>query len=197
MADTGETNTTSDSELISACLHGDRDCFGILVERYWKMALATALSRIGDPVRAEDVAQESFIRAFGQLDGLRDPTRFAGWLMKIVSQKCVDHIRSNKRLKLVSIADVPEPELNASPAVGCNPGLAQEHRDFIRRIVSRLPEKFRCVIIMRFIGGLSTAEIARQLGKRPNTVRVWLHRAYKKLRDDLVPLLAEVRADDL
>ena len=77
-------------------------------------------------------------------------------------------------------------------AASTNPGLTNDQTHHVREVVTRLPEKFRNVIIMRFVGGLSTAEIARQLGKRHSTVRVWLHRAYKILRKDLVVLAGEV-----
>jgi RNA polymerase sigma-70 factor (ECF subfamily) len=73
-----------------------------------------------------------------------------------------------------------------------NPGLNDEQVHFVRKTVSRLPEKFRKVIIMRFVAGFSAAQIAEQLGKRHGTVRVWLHRAYQILRKDLVSLLEEV-----
>jgi len=60
--------------------------------------------------------------------------------------------------------------------------------------VSRLPEKTRNVVLMRFVGGFSAVQIARQLGQKPGTVRVWLHRAYNILRKDLAPLLEEVQS---
>jgi len=76
-------------------------------------------------------------------------------------------------------------------AVNKNPGLSAEQAHFVRQTVGRLPEKFRKLIIMRFVGGLSAVEIAKQLGKRHGTVRVGLHRAYKLLRKELAPILQE------
>ena len=181
----------SDEQLVEDAVAGDKDSFGLLVERYWAMAVAIAYGTLMDPAEAEDVAQESFILAFSQLHKLRDRSRFAGWLGKIVRRKSIDRIRKKARTRTVSISDIPEHEyLSISPAA-TNPGLTEQQQGFVRKAVRRLPEKFRQVVLMRFIGNLSTAEIARQLGRKPVTVRVWLHRAYKKLRDELSPLLIE------
>ncbi len=78
------------------------------------------------------------------------------------------------------------------PAYSSNPGLNERQLQFVRQAVGQLPGKLQKPIIMRFMAGLSAVQIAAQLGKRPGTVRVWLHRAYKILRRDLAPLLEEV-----
>ena len=88
----------------------------------------------------------------------------------------------------------PLDSLDEISAVTANPGLTQNQIQFVRQTVRRLPEKFRTLIIMRFVAGLSTVNIAEQLGKRPGTIRVRLHRAYKLLRKDLAPLLEEVES---
>jgi DNA-directed RNA polymerase specialized sigma24 family protein len=82
--------------------------------------------------------------------------------------------------------------LGSAATLYTNPGLSTGQAHFVRRTVSRLPEGLRKVVIMRFVGGLSASQIARQLGKRHGTVRVALHRAYKTLRKDLASLLEEI-----
>jgi len=134
---------------------------------------------------AEDVAQESFLQAYRKLGDLRDGSRFAGWLSQIVRQRSVDCLQREGRPKGVSLEVMGEPA-----ALTTNPGLTEEQRRWIRMAVGRLPEKFREVILMRFVGGMSTGEIARQLQQRPVTVRVKLHRAYKRLSRDLRPMMA-------
>ncbi|UCG58931.1 MAG: RNA polymerase sigma factor, partial [Phycisphaerales bacterium] len=103
-------------------------------------------------------------------------------------------LRKYARSKTVSSCEVDSLEAVA-PAVAPNgnPGLTNEQTNFVRQTVSRLPEKFQKVIIMRFVAGLSAVQIAKRLGKRHGTVRVWLHRAYTILRKDLAPLLEEVK----
>jgi RNA polymerase sigma-70 factor (ECF subfamily) len=183
----------SDEDIIAATLQGDITSFGIIVERYWNMAVALALIRIADPVEAEDIAQESFLKAYSQLHSLRHPSRFAGWLSKIALQQCSNTIRRSVRsrtalgCKATSLDDLGE-QLARSP----NPGLTQSQVHFVRQTVGRLPEKFRTLVVMRFVTGLSAVQIAEQLGKRPGAIRVRLHRAYKILRKDLAPLFEEV-----
>lgn len=84
---------TSDEQLVRIALQGDISAFGTLVERHWNVVFALALSRIRDPAEAEDIAQESFLKAYSQLRRLRDSSRFAGWLGKITLQQCANTVR--------------------------------------------------------------------------------------------------------
>jgi len=187
------TSTASDEQIITATLGGDVASFGIIVERYWDMSAAFALSKINNVVDAEDIAQESFIKAYSQLHRLQNPAHFAGWLCKITAQQCVNHIRKNSPKRTALSYGSYDGDLSAQAAMyKSNPGLNDEQVHFVRKTVSRLPEKFRKVIIMRFVAGLSAVQIAEKLGKRHGTIRVWLHRAYQILRKDLVSLLEEV-----
>jgi len=195
MPDSPNITAASDEHLVTATLRGDNSSFGTIVERYWNMVVALALSRINNLVEAEDVAQESFITAYVQLHRLRDPSRFPGWLSKIVAQQSTNLLRKHARNRAVASCEINKLEAMAAVLAPCNnPGLTTEQTHFVRRAVSRMPEKFRQIIIMRFVAGFSAVQIAEKLGKRPGTVRVWLHRAYKILRKDLAPLLEEVES---
>jgi len=193
MVDELKQPVAGDEQLVLATLRGDIPAFGRLVQRYWKMVFALALSRIKDRTEAEDIAQESFLKAYARLGSLRDPSRFPGWLSKITLQQCTNVIRKDIRSRAVLGSQVtPLTDLAAIPAYSSNPGLTEGQIQFVRQTVGQLPEKFQRLIIMRFMGELSAVQIAEQLGKRPGTVRVWLHRAYKILRKDLAPLIEEV-----
>jgi len=193
MANESNQLTPDDEQLVLATLRGDVSSFSVLVERYWRMAFALALSRIHDRAEAEDIAQESFLKAYARLHSLRDPSRFPRWLSKITLQQCTNVIRKDIRSRAVLGSQAtPLTDLTAMPAYSSNPGLTDGQIQFVRQTVGLLPEKLQRLIIMRFMGELSAVQIAEQLGKRPGTVRVWLHRAYKMLRKDLAPLLEEV-----
>jgi RNA polymerase sigma-70 factor (ECF subfamily) len=193
MTDQLERTVTADEQLVRATLAGHVSAFGTLVERYWKMAVALAMSRIVDPAEAEDIAQESFLKAYAQLRRLQDPSRFVGWLSKIVLQQCTDAVRRSIRHRAaLNYKTAQMQALETVPAYSANPGLSESQVHFVRQKVRQLPVKFQNLIVMRFTAGLSAVQIAEQLGKRPGTVRVWLHRAYKALRRDLAPLLEEV-----
>ena len=184
-----------DRQLVRAALLGETAAFGAIVERYWNMVVALALSKVSDAAEAEDIAQESFLKAYSQLASLRDPPRLAGWLSKITMQQCSNSLRRTVRhRKALGCSATPIEALGEQPALASNPGLTQNQIHFVRQTIRRLPEKFRTMIVMRFVADLSTIQIAKQLGKRPGTVRVRLHRAYKLLRKDLAPLLEEVES---
>ncbi len=192
MSENGTLRQRSDAQLVTAILGGDRSSYGVIVERYWKMAVALALSKISDAAEAEDIAQESFIKAYSQLHKLRYPDRFAGWLSKIVTQQCVGHIRRCAARQSVAGLECKDFEaLNSELAFSSNPGLDESQISFVRATVAKLPDKFKKVVIMRFVAGFNSAEIAKKLGKRHGTVRVWLHRAYEILRKELAPIIEE------
>ncbi len=193
MTDELKLPEAGDEQLVLATLAGDVPAFGRLVQRHWNMVFALALSRIKDPTEAEDIAQESFLKAYARLHSLRNASRFPGWLSKIALQQCTNVIRKDIRSRAVLGSRVTSlTNLTAIPACSANPGLTEGQIQFVRQTVGQLPEKFQRLIIMRFVGELSAVQIAEQLGKRPGTVRVWLHRAYKMLCKDLAGLLEEV-----
>ncbi len=193
MADGSRQPATADEQLVLATLQGDVASFGILVERYWGLVFALVLARIRNPAEAEDIAQESFLKAYAHLRSLRRPARFAGWLSRIALQQCTNAVRAHVRRKAALAREAAEPTgAEALPAYSSNPGLTEAQARFVRETVSRLPERLQQLVLMRFMAGLSAVQIAEQLGKRPGTVRVYLHRAYQMLRQDLAPLLEEV-----
>ena len=187
-----QTRQLSDAEIIERILNGRRELFGSLVKRYWKTSVALAVCRCGDSATAEDLAQDSFIKAYCNLSGLRNRARFAGWLSKIVIQECHSYHRTKKRRQMFSSLDSL-----AAGQIACaaqhNPGLTQEQITFIHQCVRSLPQRLQKVVLMRFVGGFSVRQIADQLGKKYGTVRVRLHRALKVLKEQLAPILEEVQ----
>ena len=182
----------SDRQLIAASLTGQTAAYGQLVERHWKMAVAMAITKIHDAALAEDIAQESFIKAYSNLNKLHHHDRFAAWLSKIVNQQCINHIRKSAKTKNTITMDTKTFEtLNPLPALCSTPTLNENQIKFIRQTIANLPDKFKTVIIMRFIAGFSSAQIAKKLGKRHGTIRVRLHRAYQILKKELAPVFKE------
>lgn len=180
----------SDEQIIGQVLAGRSDLYEMLVRKFWRLAVATAMGRGLDPAAAEDIAQDSFVRAYSHLAGLRDRKRFAGWLLKIVRQEQIAHFR--RRLRREKIEAIESTRLQYF-AAATNPGLSDRQIGFVHAAIDKLPEKFRTVILMRFVGGLSVEQIAEQIETKQITVRVWLHRAYHKLRGDLAGILEEIQ----
>ena len=194
MTDDLKQTLISDEQLISDTLGGDMAAFGTLVERYWNMVVGLAMSKIGEPAEAEDIAQESFMKAYSQLRSLQQPSRFAGWLSKIAVQQCSNTIRRRVRCKsALGCKATGLEEVEAKAAETGNDRLTAGQRYFIRERIQRLPEIFQRLILLGLGGGICGLQFAEILCKRPGTVRVWLHRAYKILRKDLAPILEEVK----
>jgi RNA polymerase sigma-70 factor (ECF subfamily) len=183
----------SDADIIGQILQGRRDLFGLLVKRYWKMSVALAVCRCWDPAAAEDLAQDSFLKAYTNLSSLHDRMRFGGWLSKIVIRECHTYHREKKRKQIVA----PMEDAGVEPILVCaareNPGLTEEQVRFVHACVGRLPQRLQKVVLMRFIGGFTVRQIADQIGKECGTVRVRLHRALKLLKEQLAPILEEVQ----
>lgn len=155
------------------------------------MAVALAIARV-DAAQAEDVAQESFIAAYGHISQLRRPERFAGWLAAIVAQKGIDAVRRARREKDFLAESAFSMPGDAQWAPSANPGLSAEEAAIVREAVRRLPEKYRIVVIMRYVSGLSAAQIAAAIGERAGTVRVRLYRAAARLARELAAIAPEV-----
>ncbi len=87
----------TDAEVIEAFLAGDRSGFGVLVERYVRLAGSIAYRILGDYERAADAAQDAFLKAHKSLPGLRDPNRFSSWFYGVVRTVALDHRRKLRR----------------------------------------------------------------------------------------------------
>jgi RNA polymerase sigma factor (sigma-70 family) len=181
----------SDEQIIGRVLAGQQELYEMLVRKYWRLAVATAMGRGLDSASAEDVAQDSFVRAYTHLAGLRERSRFVGWLIRIVRQEQITQFRRRIQQEKVETLESARMQFFAAAA---NPGLTGPQIRFVHAAIGKLPDKFRTVILMRFVGGLSVEQIAEQLEKKQITVRVWLHRAYHKLRGDLAPVLEEIQS---
>lgn len=179
----------NEEQMVRQALSGRTEAYELLLKKYWKLAVAAALSKCHDPATAEDIAQESFMHAFRYLRTLQNQNRFTGWLMTIVHQKYIEHLRLQVQRQKIELLEPVRQNFMAA----ANPGLSTEQVTFVHNAIANLPQKFQTVILMRFVGGLSTEQIAEQLNKRHNTVRVWLHRAYNTLRKNLAPIIQEVQ----
>src|SRR5206468_1386063 len=86
----------SDEALVEAARRGDRDAFGLLVERYRVLVYAFCFARLRNKEEAEDTAQEAFLRAYQYLPEFRMADRFGGWLMRIARNLCTDVVRRRR-----------------------------------------------------------------------------------------------------
>ncbi|GCE27051.1 hypothetical protein KDA_25350 [Dictyobacter alpinus] len=171
----------SDAALVELVLGGEQDIFATLVERYKDAVQNLAYRMLGNITEAEDVTQETFVRAFTQLVTYKPAHKFSTWLLSIASHLAIDQLRRRRFLAL-PLEDVPFLEWIVD--VGVSPeqsALHGEQQDEIQMYLQRLPSKYRAVIVLRYWYDFSYEEIANALKLTPALVKARLHRARELL----------------
>lgn len=166
---------------------GDVNAFEDLVSAYEKKVYNLALRMTGNPQDAEDMAQESFLKAYSSLPSFRGDSRFSVWLYRIVSNVCLDYLRKKNKRGTVSLSvedddgedtQLDLPDTSQSPEEVLEKKLT---RDAVRRGLDSLPPDARQILLLREIEGLSYEEIGEVLGLESGTVKSRIFRARKKL----------------
>ena len=176
-----------EAQIIRAVLDGDSNAYEHLVKAYEKNVYNLALRMTGNSEDAYDMSQEAFIKAYNSLRNFRGDSKFSVWLYRIVSNVCLDFLRSRNRKAAVSLSmendDGEEVELDIADEAS-SPQLLLERsmtRDAVRRGLQSLPPDHREILLLREIQGLSYDEIAQALDLEVGTVKSRIFRARKKL----------------
>lgn len=146
--------------------------------------MAVVRQRISSPEEVEDVVQNTFVRAYQKLGQLRDASTFAFWLYRIAQKCTIDHLRRRRHSPHTSTEDV-RMVLDAKEAKRKG---EEDVSDEVRSAVESLPPRYREVVTLRFIGGMSCKEVAEYLGEPEGTIRNRLFRANEMLRRRLMHL---------
>jgi RNA polymerase sigma factor (sigma-70 family) len=179
----------SDADLVRQALSGDKAAFGALVERHRPMAARLAGRMLGDPAAAEDVTQEACLYAFLELGQLRQPERFAAWLVGIALNLCRVHLRLRRfELSLDDEAGGRVAEgftwADAQPSPEASYELRELHQ-LALDAVAALPLEQQVTVRWYYLDGLSLREIGQLAGVPLGTVKARLSRARQRLRAEL------------
>lgn len=191
----------SDSELVGLCLRGRERAATELVSRFQRPLFSIIHPMVRDAELAEDLAQETFVRAFRKLDQYDSDYKFSSWLFKVGYHLTIDHLRK-KRPEILSIHGAPDattPDQQEATAITLEsrterPDEVTEARalgDEIDRALETLRPEYRAVIILRHLEGRSYDEIADIMELPLGTVKTYLHRARGELRGALAHLREE------
>jgi RNA polymerase sigma factor (sigma-70 family) len=186
---------TDDGHIIRECLNGDSASFGLLVDKYKAGIFALAYDRLHNFHDAEDVTQEVFIKAYVNLRTLRQWDSFVVWLRSATINLCKDKFRAQSRHRDVYIND-------QNPQILENASLNSYHdeqsslwRDealnSLDKALSSLPEQYRQVLTLHYLGGMSGEEIAKFLSISHATVRQRLSRAREYLKAEVLAMMSE------
>ena len=178
--------------IVQQVLEGNTNAFEELVLEYEKKVYNVALRILGNSEDAADMTQEAFIKAFNSLSGFRGDSKFSVWLTRIVSNLCLDFLRSRSRRPTVSLSveddEGDDVQLDIAD-ISQSPELLLERsltRESVRRGLKALPEDYREILLLREIQGLSYDEIAEALNIEVGTVKSRIFRGRKKLCDYLI-----------
>jgi RNA polymerase sigma-70 factor (ECF subfamily) len=171
-----------ESDLIAAAQAGDRPAFAVLVERYWTRLYRWLYHLTHDPHAAEDLAQETFLKAFSGLRTFRPDSNFRAWLFRIGHNNFVNQqrLRRGKRQPLPG-------ELPTAEEGPVEQALSREALAHLTRAVGRLPTEFRSAFLLRAEEGLSFRQVAAVLGITEETARWRVFKARQKLVQALNP----------
>jgi len=174
---------SEDRETIERILAGEPEAFEYLVRKYNRMGGAIAFAIVGDFHKAEDVVQESFLKAFRSLRSIREQDKFKFWFAEIVRTRALDAVRQRDAHPASQLpTDLPSDKEGSGAEAGEN---RRELGIKIREAIAELPEEDRLVVVLKHMEGLSYKEIAELAGTTVSAVESRLFRARQVLRKRL------------
>lgn len=186
-----------EASLVTRAQAGDLGAFEQLVRATSAETYTLALRLTGNEEDARDVVQETYLRAYRGLDRFRGEARFSTWLYRITANCAATHLARRGRHRhdelteeLAGADDRPavDPQLQADAA-----GL----RDELQVALQALPDSLRAVVVLRDVYDLTHEEIARELGISQTAAKVRLHRARRRLREQLYPLPVDAPLEEV
>jgi RNA polymerase sigma-70 factor, ECF subfamily len=183
-----------DVQLMLAVQRGDDAAFEALFRKYVRRVVGFALSFAGSQARAEELAQEAFLRVYQTKNRYQPAARFSTWLYRIVTNLCVSEARRAEH-RVMTVLRSPEgsmePPVDAGELAdeqsqsGEEHLLAREDLDRIRGVLGRLPAQQRAALLLARVEGLSYDEVAQSLGSSVSAVKSLVHRATSSMRAEM------------
>jgi RNA polymerase sigma-70 factor (ECF subfamily) len=190
--------TASDQEVVALARAGREAAYRELIRRYERPIFSLILRMVRDRQLAEDLAQETFIKALNAIGSYRPEFKFSSWIFKIANNAAIDHLR-RRELDTLSLdgspsAATPEAIEATIPQIGDRAETpleeleARELGGAIEQAIGALRPEYRSCILLRHVEGRSYEEIAEILELPLGTVKTYIHRARHQLRDALAHL---------
>jgi RNA polymerase sigma-70 factor, ECF subfamily len=173
----------NEEAVIQAAQAGDRDAFRVLVEKYSRPVFRLGFRMTGNEQDAEDVVQETFMRAFKQFHRFEARASFSTWLYRIAANYSLDLIRARRPVETIEDRVLTEPA--AGPERLYISGRVRETLD---EALASMTQQERTAFVLRHYEGLSIDEISGTLGVNTNAAKHSVFRAVQKIRKALAPL---------
>ena len=176
------------SELVESARAGDRQAFDEVVRMTYADTYTLALRLTGNEEDARDVVQEAYLRAYKGLKRFRGEARFTTWLYRITAN-CASTLLVKRSKTRHDVLDDESPIADDRPEIDPELALAGSlERDRVSAALAELPDALRAVVVLRDVYDLPHEAIAAELGITEGAAKVRLHRARRKLREELYPL---------
>lgn len=176
-----------DTEIIEEVLRGNKEQYALLMRKYNQRLYRIGKGYLKEEAEIEDVMQEAYIKAFQNLGGFKNRSQFSTWLTRIFINECLQALKKKKRethantnegeMKTINLSDRKDPETES---------MTRELNKILEASISRLPEKYRSVFIMREVEKMSIEETSNALELTDSNVKVRLNRAKEMLRETLM-----------
>ena len=189
------TTLVSDHDLVTRAQQGSEKAYRELLGRYQRPVFSIIYRMIRDREQAEDLAQETFVRVFNNIDRYDPRFKFSSWIFKIATNLTIDHIR-RKELDTVSIDGsrnaVTAEQIEATSITIASPDEnpeelleAKELGEEIEGAIGKLRPEYKAAILLRHVEGREYQEIAEILSLPLGTVKTYIHRGRNELREQL------------
>jgi len=179
------------NQRIRDVLKGDQEAFGEIVELFKDKVFQLCYRMLGNRHEAEDIAQEAFVRAYVNIHSFNQGRKFSTWLYRIATNLCIDRIRKKKPDYFLDAELAGTDGLtmySQIAAEGKSPDSeveTMELQEIVQQEILRLPDKYRVIIVLRYIDDLSLNEISEVLDMPLGTVKTRIHRGREALRKQL------------
>jgi RNA polymerase sigma-70 factor (ECF subfamily) len=188
-----EGRPLNEQEQILRAKNGDVAAFEMLVRTHQQIALRVAYLVAGDSTVAEDVTQEAFVKAFRALPRFHDDGSFRPWLLRIVRNEALNDRRRRGRQERLALRVANDPVSGGAALSPETTVIAAVQREAVLQAIGDLPDRYRDVVGLRYLLGLSEAETAVALGLPVGTVKSRTARALDRLESALKPLKEVLR----
>jgi RNA polymerase sigma-70 factor (ECF subfamily) len=198
MATSNHQMEEGDAAIVRRVRNGEVEAFRILVDRHSRALYALAHRMTGNAHDAEDIVQESLMKAYRQLDRFEDRAEFGTWVHRIGVNCALDHLRSRKTRDAV-LSGEPEGQEPLHETVAANDPLPDQQlanrqiRDHVQCALGTLSESERTAFVLRHFEDVPLSEIAGILGINENAVKNTIFRAVQKVRRAIEPVIGELR----
>ncbi len=175
-----------EADWVSQTLAGHNNAFEFLVKRYERLVYHFLLVHTGDPEAARDLAQDSFLKAYERLHSLREPRKFAGWLMGIARNLSLAWRRSPAERRTTSLNQLMDEGWTGPAQASSQDSLEQQDRlGRLTQALSRLSHEDRALLTLRHLQGYEMTDLQETFGLKPSALKMRLKRAREKLAASL------------